>query len=116
MYLRECANELYDNYSSYLTYAERLASKFYLLKVELFYSDPLLRELSGGRIPEALSEVEIDKKKWSECVKTPEFKGYIAILEEENMKAHLLFEDVYNEVGHVLGEMPIKNFEKGYKP
>jgi hypothetical protein len=54
LYLRECANELYDNYSSYLTYAERLASKFYLLKAEIFYSDPLLRELSAARIPEAL--------------------------------------------------------------
>ena len=31
------------------------------------------------------------------------------------MKAHLMFEDIYSEVGHVLGEMPIKNFEKGYK-
>ena len=31
------------------------------------------------------------------------------------MKAHLNFEDVYSEVGHVLGEMPIKNFGKGYK-
>lgn len=32
------------------------------------------------------------------------------------MKAHLMFEDVYSEVGHVLGEMPIKNFERGYRP
>lgn len=45
LYLRECATELYDNYSSYLTYAERLAAKYYLLKVEIFYSDPLLRSL-----------------------------------------------------------------------
>lgn len=32
------------------------------------------------------------------------------------MKAHLLFEDTYNEVGNVLSEITIKNFEKGYKP
>ena len=31
------------------------------------------------------------------------------------MKAHLLFEDVYNEVGNVLSDISIKNFEKGYK-
>ena len=51
IYLRECANELYDNYSSYLTYSERIAAKFYLLKVEIFYSDPLLKDLNAGRIP-----------------------------------------------------------------
>ena len=70
LYLRECANELYDNYSSYLTYAERLASKFYLLKAEIFYSDPLLRELSAGRVPEALEDASVEKK-WNECIKTP---------------------------------------------
>jgi hypothetical protein len=32
------------------------------------------------------------------------------------MKAHLLFEDTYNEAGNVLSEINIKNFEKGYKP
>lgn len=31
------------------------------------------------------------------------------------MKAHLHFEDVYNEAGNVLNEINIKNFEKGYK-
>jgi hypothetical protein len=36
------------------------------------------------------------EKRWSECVKTAEYKGYVALLEEENMKAHLLFEDTYN--------------------
>ncbi len=40
----------------------------------------------------------------------------MSLLEEENMKAHLLFEDTYNEVGNVLSEITIKNFEKGYKP
>jgi hypothetical protein len=79
LYLRECANELYDNYSSYLTYAERLASKFYLLKAEIFYSDPLLRELSAGRIPEALVDAGVEKR-WSECVKTQEYKAFVALL------------------------------------
>jgi hypothetical protein len=36
-------------------------------------------------------------------------------LEEDNMKAHLMFEDTYTEVSIVLKDMPIKNFEKGYK-
>ena len=31
------------------------------------------------------------------------------------MKAHLMFEDTYNEVNIVLKDMPIKNFERGYK-
>ncbi len=116
LYLRECANELYDNYSSYLTYAERLAAKYYLLKVEIFYSDPLLKSLVAEHQPEALSDADIDKNNWKKCTKTPEYKNYLTLLEEENMKAHLMFEDVFSEVGHVLGEMPIKNFEKGYKP
>ena len=38
IYLKECALELYDNYASYLTYAERLGARFYLLKAFLFYS------------------------------------------------------------------------------
>lgn len=31
------------------------------------------------------------------------------------MKAHLMFEDTYSEITIVLQDMPIKNFEKGYK-
>jgi hypothetical protein len=26
-----------------------------------------------------------------------------------------MFEDTYNEVGGILSDMPIKNFDKGYK-
>jgi len=99
-----------------LTYAERLAAKYYLLKVEIFYSDPLLRSLAAEQQPEALADADIDKLNWKKCTKTPEYKAMVTLLEEENMKAHLNFEDVYSEVGHVLGEMPIKNFGKGYKP
>lgn len=83
--------------------------------MEIFYSDPLLRSLSAEQLPDALSDAEIDKNNWKKCTKTPEYKAFVALLEEENMKAHLMFEDTYIEVGHVLGEMPIKNFEKGYK-
>jgi hypothetical protein len=31
------------------------------------------------------------------------------------MKSHLMFEDIFHEVGNVLSDMPIKNFEKGYR-
>jgi hypothetical protein len=27
-----------------------------------------------------------------------------------------MYEDTYNEVKGILGDMPIKNFDKGYKP
>jgi hypothetical protein len=70
-YLKECAIELFDNYASYLTYAERLAAKFYLLKAYLFYSDPLLANLSNNKTPDSLDEVNIDSKRWIECTKTP---------------------------------------------
>lgn len=60
LYLRECATELYDNYSSYLTYAERLAAKYYLLKVEIFYSDPLLQSLAAQQRPDAIGDADID--------------------------------------------------------
>lgn len=53
-YLKECAMELFDNYASYLTYAERLAAKFYLLKAYIFFSDPLLQCLNNGKMPESL--------------------------------------------------------------
>ena len=46
--------ELFDNYASYLTYAERLAAKFYLLKAYLFYTDPLLKDLTDGVMPQGL--------------------------------------------------------------
>jgi hypothetical protein len=50
-YLKECAVELFDNYASYLTYAERLAAKFYLLKAYIFFCDPLLQSLISARMP-----------------------------------------------------------------
>ena len=56
--------ELFDNYASYLTYAERLAAKFYLLKAYIFFSDPLLQCLNNGKMPESLGEVNIDSKRW----------------------------------------------------
>jgi hypothetical protein len=31
------------------------------------------------------------------------------------MKTHIMFEDTYNEASQILSEIPIKNFEKGYK-
>lgn len=31
------------------------------------------------------------------------------------MKTQILFEDTYNEITPILSEIPIKNFEKGYK-
>lgn len=61
-------------------------------------------------MPESLEEIDIDSKKWLECTKTPEYKKYISKMEEENMKAHLMFEDTYSEVNIVLKDMPIKNF------
>ena len=42
-------------------------------------------------MPESLGEVNIDSKKWHECMKTAEFKKFVSKMEEENMKAHLLF-------------------------
>lgn len=36
-------------------------------------------------------------------------------MNEENMKTHILFEDTYNEVAAVIDQIPIKNFDKGYK-
>ena len=62
---------MFDNYASYLTYAERLAAKFYLLKAYIFFSDPLLHSLTCGKMPESLGEIEIDHKKWVECSRTP---------------------------------------------
>jgi len=47
-----------------------LAAKYYLLKVEIFYSDPLLRSLSAEQLPEALSDAEVDKNNWKKCTKT----------------------------------------------
>lgn len=44
---------MYENYSSYLTYAERLGSKFYLLRAFLFFCEPLLKRLQLKKMPEA---------------------------------------------------------------
>jgi hypothetical protein len=77
-YLRECAYELFDNYSSYLSFAERLATKFYLLKACIFYADPLLHDLQSGKLPESLQEIGIEPNKWNECIKTSDFKKYVS--------------------------------------
>lgn len=62
--MKECATELFDNYASYLTYAERLAAKFYLLKAYIFFSDPLLHYLSSGKMPDSLAEADFDPRRW----------------------------------------------------
>jgi len=31
------------------------------------------------------------------------------------MKAHIMYEDTFNEVSGIINDIPIKNFEKGYK-
>lgn len=77
IYLYECANEMYENYASYLTYAERLAARFYLLKAFLFYAEPLNHALSEKILPDCLSDANIDHKAWIECTSTDEFKGYL---------------------------------------
>lgn len=81
MYLRESANELFENYSSYLSYSERIAAKYYLLKVQIFYSDPLLRDLHYNRLPECLREVELNKN-WDQIIKTSEFKNMVMALQQ----------------------------------
>ena len=65
-----------------MTYAERLAAKYYLLKVEIFYSDPLLRYLSSDQQPEALIDADIDKNNWKKCTKTTDYKNFVTLLEE----------------------------------
>lgn len=43
---------MYENYSTYLTYSERLGAKFYLLRAFLFFCDPLLKRLQNKVAPE----------------------------------------------------------------
>lgn len=62
MYLKECAIEMYENYSTYLTYGERLGAKFYLLRAFLFFCEPLLKSLQSYQMPEGLSETKITRQ------------------------------------------------------
>ena len=55
---------MYENYASYLTYAERLAARFYLLKAFLFYADPLYTSLNAKQIPDCLADANISAKAW----------------------------------------------------
>lgn len=59
-YLYECANEMHENYASILTYAERLAARFYLLKAFLFYAEPLNQSLHAKAMPECLADANMD--------------------------------------------------------
>ncbi len=61
LYLRECAIELFESYSTYLTQAERLAARFYLLKAYIFYSEPLTRDLQNGKMPAQLGDIDISQ-------------------------------------------------------
>lgn len=40
--------------------------------------------------------------KWTQCIKTVEFKKKVNKLNEEIMKTQILFEDTYNEVAAIL--------------
>lgn len=113
-YLYECANEMHENYASILTYAERLAARFYLLKAFLFYAEPLNQSLHAKVMPECLADANMDQKAWEECVTTEEYKSYCNKLQEKQLKAQLLFEDTYGQIQDVVQHMPIKNFDKGY--
>jgi hypothetical protein len=62
--LKECSTELDYTYSSYLTYAERLAARFYLLKAFLFYAEPLSQSLQAKKMPECLHDAGIDANAW----------------------------------------------------
>ena len=112
--MKECAIELYENYSSYLTYAERLAARFYLLKAFLFYVDPLAHSLQAKKMPECLNDANISEKAWAECVKTDEYNKYVNKILEEQLKSQFLFEDTYGLIQDVVHHIPIKNFERGY--
>lgn len=79
--MKECALELYDNYASYLTYAERLGARFYLLKAFLFYSEPLIQNLQAKKMPECLADANIDIKTWEECAKTDYYQKCVHKLE-----------------------------------
>jgi len=92
-----------------------VASKFYLLKAYLFYAEPLLQSLNSCQIPETLTETGISEAKFTQCTKTVEYKKRVNKLNEEVMKTQILFEDTYNEAASILNEIPIKNFDKGYK-
>lgn len=61
---------MYENYASYLTYAERLAARFYLLKAFLFYADPLNQSLQAKKMPECLADANIEQKIWDECTES----------------------------------------------
>lgn len=113
--MKECANEIYDTYNAYLKYPERVAAKFYLLKAYLFFAEPLLQSLSSCQIPDTLIETGIGEAKFIQCTKTVEYKKRVNKLNEEIMKTQILFEDTYNEAAAILNEIPIKNFDKGFK-
>lgn len=83
--------ELYENYASYLTYAERLAARFYLLKAFLFYVDPLTQSLQAKKMPDCLNDANIDEKSWEECVKTDEYRAMVNKIQEEQLKSQFLF-------------------------
>jgi hypothetical protein len=114
IYLKECATELYENYSSYLTYAERLAARFYLLKAFLFYAEPLSLSLQAKKMPECLNDAGIEPYVWEKCVRAEEYRGSCNKLQEEQLKTQFQFEDTYALLQDVVQHMPIKNFEKGY--
>ena len=73
-YLKECAMEIYNTYTAYLRYPERVAAKFYLLKAYLFYAEPLLQSLNNCKMPEGLTETGFSENKFSQCTKTVEYK------------------------------------------
>ena len=110
LYLRECAIELFESYSTYLTQAERLAARFYLLKAYIFYSEPLTRDLQNGKMPAQLGDIDISQQKFSECTNSEFYKNLLDNLKEENMNSELMYEDTYNLLQTVIQHMPIKNF------
>ena len=95
-----------------MTYEERLAAQFYLLKAYLFYAEPLAEKLAKKEIPDELKEVEISAKTWVLCTEAKEYKQILNILQESNMKCNFLFEDTFNTIKSFENPIQVKNFTK----
>ncbi len=80
----------------------------------MFYAEPLTQSLQARKMPECLSDANIDPAVWEKCTKSEEYRGFCNKLQEEQLKTQFLFEDTYALIQDVVQHMPIKNFEKGY--
>ena len=114
-YLKESARCIFEMYKDYFNYPERIAARYYLLKVFLVYAHPILNSLEKLEMPNNLKEADIDHKKWIACTLSQEYQKILDKLRYLIAEVESTYEDTFFYASRIQKQILIKNFDLSFK-